>query len=275
MARGPKKHLKRMAAPSAWCLDKLSGTWAPKPSAGPHKERECLPLAVLLRNRLKYALNFNECKMICIQRLVRVDNKIRTDHTFPAGLMDVVSLSKTKEHFRLLLDTKGRFQAHAISAEEAKYKLLRVQKVEKGHKAVTHITTHDGRTVRFPHPDVQVHDTVRFNLETQEIDRSIGNGLESSYLKMTNGNMCLVTRGNNIGRVGTLIHRDRIPGSFDMVHLKDKSGASFCTRLKNIMVIGLGDKKWISLPRCDGIRLSNIDDRKKRMGEKIVVNTKK
>ena len=26
---------------------------APKPSPGPHKQRECLPLTVLLRNRLK------------------------------------------------------------------------------------------------------------------------------------------------------------------------------------------------------------------------------
>jgi small subunit ribosomal protein S4e len=26
---------------------------APKPSAGPHKQRECLPLLLILRNRLK------------------------------------------------------------------------------------------------------------------------------------------------------------------------------------------------------------------------------
>lgn len=27
---------------------------APKPSPGPHKQRECLPLILILRNRLKY-----------------------------------------------------------------------------------------------------------------------------------------------------------------------------------------------------------------------------
>ncbi len=27
MARGPKKHLKRLAAPRSWMLDKLGGTW--------------------------------------------------------------------------------------------------------------------------------------------------------------------------------------------------------------------------------------------------------
>ena len=54
MPRGPKKHLKRLNAPSHWMLDKLGGVFAPKPSPGPHKQRECLPLTVLLRNRLKW-----------------------------------------------------------------------------------------------------------------------------------------------------------------------------------------------------------------------------
>ena len=32
-----------------------------------------MPLSVLLRNRLKYALTYKEVKMICMQRLVKVD----------------------------------------------------------------------------------------------------------------------------------------------------------------------------------------------------------
>lgn len=60
---------------------------APRPSPGPHKLRECLPLIVLLRNRLKYALTGDEVKRIVKQRLIKVDGKIRTDPTFPAGFM--------------------------------------------------------------------------------------------------------------------------------------------------------------------------------------------
>ena len=56
--RGPKKHLKRLNAPKHWMLDKLGGVFAPKPSPGPHKQRECLPLCLILRNRLKYALTY-------------------------------------------------------------------------------------------------------------------------------------------------------------------------------------------------------------------------
>lgn len=49
--RGPGKHQKRLSAPSHWLLDKLSGAYAPKASAGPHKLRDCMPLLVFIRNR--------------------------------------------------------------------------------------------------------------------------------------------------------------------------------------------------------------------------------
>uniref|UniRef100_A0A8C6TL39 Ribosomal protein S4 X-linked n=1 Tax=Neogobius melanostomus TaxID=47308 RepID=A0A8C6TL39_9GOBI len=128
IARGPKKHLKRVAAPKHWMLDKLTGVFAPRPSTGPHKLRECLPLIIFLRNRLKYALTGDEVKKICMQRFIKIDGKVRTDITYPAGFMDVISIEKTGEHFRLIYDVKGRFTVHRITAEEAKYKLCKVKK---------------------------------------------------------------------------------------------------------------------------------------------------
>lgn len=256
MARGPKRHMKRMAAPSHWMLDKLNGVWAPRPSAGPHKLRECLPLIILLRNRLKYALNYKEAKTILIQRLVKVDGKTRVDHTYPAGNMDVVSLEKTKENFRLLYDTKGRFRVHKISAEEASYKLCRVNDVKKGAKGVNYLVTHDARTIRFPDPAIKTHDSVRVNIETGEV---------LDFLKFEHGNVCMVTSGNNIGRVGVLQHREKHPGSFEIVHLRDAEGHAFATRLQNVMVIGKDSKPWISLPKGKGIKLDVVADRNLRM----------
>lgn len=62
-------------------------TQAPKPSSGPHKSRECLPLILILRNRLKYALTYREVIAILMQRHIQVDGKVRTDKTYPAGFM--------------------------------------------------------------------------------------------------------------------------------------------------------------------------------------------
>lgn len=68
-------------------LDKLGGVFAPRPSTGPHKLRESLPLVIFLRNRLKYALTNTEVTKIVMQRLIKVDGKVRTDINFPAGFM--------------------------------------------------------------------------------------------------------------------------------------------------------------------------------------------
>jgi len=260
MARGPKRHMKRVAAPSAWMLGKLDGVWAPKPSAGPHKQRECLPLMLLLRNRLKYALNYRECKAILIQRLVKVDGKIRVDMKYPAGFMDVVTLEKTKENFRMLYDTKGRFRIHKISPEEASYKLCRVKSIGRNLKNVPYLVTHDGRTIRFPDPEIRAYDTVRVDIESGKI---------LDYIKFESGNVCMINGGNNVGRVGVITHREKHPGSFEIVHLRDAAGHSFATRLQNVVVIGKDTKSWVSLPKGDGIKLNIVEDRKVRMGFKV------
>lgn len=60
---------------------------APRPSPGPHKLRESLPLTIFLRNRLKYSLTGREVTAIVMQRLIKVDHTVRTDTTYPTGFM--------------------------------------------------------------------------------------------------------------------------------------------------------------------------------------------
>ncbi|MCQ2817563.1 MAG: hypothetical protein MJ252_09895 [archaeon] len=90
--RGIRKHQKRLSAPKHWFLSKVGGIWATKPSQGPHKLRESLPLSVLLRNKLKLALTGREAKIIVNEKggNIAVDGKIRTDYKYPVGFCDVV-----------------------------------------------------------------------------------------------------------------------------------------------------------------------------------------
>jgi len=251
MARGPRKHLKRLAAPKHWMLDKLSGTWAPRPSPGPHKLRECLPLVILIRNRLKYALTGREVTQILMQRLVKVDGKVRTDAGYPAGFMDVVSLEKTNEHFRLLYDTKGRFTVKRISESESSYKLARVKKVYLGKGGIPLATLSDSRTIRYPDPNIKAHDTVKFDLKTNKI---------TNFVHFEQGNLAMIIGGRNLGRIGVIVNRERHLGGFDIVHVKDAAGHSFATRLSNVFVIGRGTKPLISLPKGRGIKKSILEE---------------
>jgi len=273
MARGPKKHLKRLNAPRAWMLSKMGGNWAPRPSPGPHKLRESFPLRLILRNRLNSALTRREVIIVTARRLIRVDGKIRTDLNYPTGFMDIVSIDKTGENFRVLYDVKGRFVLHRVNDEEAKYKLARVKTVQVAKKAsigknpfkhgveaaIPFLVTHDGRTIRYPDPIVKANDTVKIDLKTNKI---IG------HLKFDVGNLAYVTRGANLGRIGVLVHTDKHPGSFDIVHLRDRRGATFATRLQYVFVIGEGKKAWISLPRDKGVKISIIEERERNLSGK-------
>jgi len=202
-----------------------------------------------------------------MRRLIEVDGKVRTDMNFPAGFMDVVSINKTDEKFRLLYDSKGRFVLHRLkSREEGKFKLCRVKDLKNGSKAsigrnpfqngqqaaIPYIVTHDGRTVRYPDPLVKLQDTVKLDITT---------GKMTGVIKFDVGNCAMITGGANKGRVGVITSKEKHPGSFDIIHLQDRRGNKFSTRSANVFCIGEGAKPWVSLPRAKGLKYTVIEER--------------
>jgi small subunit ribosomal protein S4e len=230
----------------------MVGVWAPRPSAGPHKLRECLPISIILRDRLKYALTGKECKQICMERCVKVDGKVRTDDGYPVGFMDVIELEKSGDRFRLMSDIKGRFVLHRISKEEAQYKLCKITKVFVSGGKIPVAVTHDGRTIRYPDPDAKVNDTIKVDIAT---------GKMSDIIKFELGAMVTATQGGNTGRVGQLMHIEKHQGSFDVVTIKDTKGNTFATRLGNIFVIGSGNQPQVTLPKGRGIKKTILQER--------------
>merc|ERR1711967_57787 len=144
-------------------------------------------------------------------------------------------------------DVRGRFALHRVSQEEAKFKLARVKDVSMGQNAVPYVVTHDGRTIRYPNPDVCIYDTIKLDLDT---------GKMIDHVKFESGNLAMISGGKNTGRVGVIVSRERHQGSFDIVHLKDAAGNIFATRLGNVFVIGKGNRPLVSLPKRKGIKMS-------------------
>ena len=142
--------------------------------------------------------------------------------------LDVISIEKSGEHFRLLYDVKGRFTIHRITAEEASYKLLKVRRVAIGNGGVPHIVTHDGRTIRYPDPAIRVNDTVKYDFELSKI---------TDFVKFDTGNIVMVTGGRNMGRAGVIVHREKHIGGFDIVHVKDSLDRTFATRYVHSVVV--------------------------------------
>ena len=126
-----------------------------------------------------------------------------------------------------------RYALHRISDEEKSFKLCRV-------RAVPYIATHDGRTIRYPDPEIKVDDVVkvlppicipplhnyhphalclyRTYIHTlQQVDIATGKVLD--ILKFEIGKLAMITKGRNTGRVGTIMHVERHPGAFDIVRI--------------------------------------------------------
>ena len=82
---------------------------------------------------------------------------------------------------------------------------------------------------------------VSFTQVYDSIQVDIASGKIQDTIKFDSGNLCMVTGGRNTGRVGTIMSRERHPGSFDIVHVKDASGHTFATRINYVFIIGMND----------------------------------
>ena len=157
----------------------------------------------------------------------------------------MITLENCSDRFRLLYDVKGRFVLHRIDEAEAQFKLCKVVKRQLSPKKIPFIVTHA----------VKVNDTVKVDIKTNKI---IG------HIKFEVGNLCFITKGHNIGRVGVIVRRDRHFGSFDIVYVRDAVGHEFATRLSNVFIIGEGAEPMVSLPKGNGVKLSIIEEKKMR-----------
>ena len=135
--------------------------------------------------------------------------------SFSYYFIDILTISKSGENFRIMYDVKGRFILKEVKEDESKFKLCKVKRKEVGPNKIPYIVTHDARTIRYPHPDIDVNDTVKIDLLKGEI---------VDFVKFDNGNLAYCVAGNNIGRVGSIMHTELHPGSFNIVHIKDASG---------------------------------------------------
>merc|ERR1719361_1129350 len=166
--------------------------------------------------------------------------------------MDVIGISKIDSNFRLLYDVKGRLRLVKIDNNEAQFKLCRVTRVQLGRGGVPYIATHDGRTVRFPDPEIKVGDTIKFDLKNNRI---------VEFYSCDVGAPVMIIKGRNTGRVGHIQRIEKHPGSHNIAHIRDAKGNDFATRMNNIFVIGGHDETAVTLPQGDGLKLTILQER--------------
>ena len=187
------KHLKRYFAPKAWKIKRKGIKFVAKPSPGTHKIGMSLPLNVILRDILGYANSNREVKFILGKRNVTVDGIRRNDYRFPVGLLDVLSLNDSDEHFRVILDKKGKISLIKIGKGESSLKLCKItgKSIVKGK---IQLNLYDGKNIVVQKNGYKLGDSILLTLgKKNEIKEKIS---------LDKGVLIYLTGGRHIGQVG-------------------------------------------------------------------------
>lgn len=198
-------HLKRMVAPSAWRLSRKEQTFVTKPRAGPH-DAGALPMAVWLRDRMGLARTMKEVKLILANRAVLVNGRPCRDPRMGVGIFDIISIPATDQHYRVLLDKKGRIVTVPIDAESAKTRLARVAKKTVISGGRVQLNLEHGANVIADH-GIRSRDSIVLSLEPEHRFAVV------DHFPFAVGNMAMVIGGRHAGRIGRIAAITPIPGS--------------------------------------------------------------
>jgi small subunit ribosomal protein S4e len=251
--KGASTGLKRKPAPRFWPIHRKEFTWVVKPSPGPHKGSNCLPLAIVLRESLGFAKTRKEAKTIVSQGKICINGQVRRDDSFPVGLADVISIFDVNENFRVLPSAKG-LVLQPIDREEAKFKLCRIENKVSVRTGKVQLNLHDGSNIlikvadpKSPQEDAyETLDTVRISLPEKQINGSI---------RMKEKDYAIITGGKNIGKHGSIVQMEKASGKKRrnaLVTIEDKNGNHYQTTLSFIFVVG-ETQPLISLPEATKI----------------------
>lgn len=189
------EHLKSYFAPKSWKVKKKYVKFISKPNPGPHKIEMSLPLNVIIRDMLGYAKSLKEVKFILQNKNVAVDGIRRRDSRFPVGLFDVLSFNETGEHFRVILDAKGKIELVKIDKQESSYKICKIIG-KTAIKGKVQLNLNDGKNI-IAEAQYKVGDAVLLALN--------GKAKIKEKISLDKGTMIYLTDGKHIGETGKVV----------------------------------------------------------------------
>ena len=141
-----KRHMKRQTAPITWRLDRKGSKFVARSRPG-KSLRLSMPILLMFKEALKFCKTTKEVKSILQDKEVIVDGKRRKDVRYPCGLMDVISLPVSDEHYRLVLSSKGKLTPVKIIKEEANLKPCKIISKTILKKGKFQLNFSDGRNL--------------------------------------------------------------------------------------------------------------------------------
>ena len=230
-------HLKRLNAPRPLRLHRKERTWTVRSSPGPHPLDTSIPLGLLVRDYFKLCDTQREAKRILSNGEILIDGMIRKSNKFPVGLMDVISIVKTKKHYRLLFDRRGKLTLVPISSSDAGWKLRRIENKTTIRGKKTQLNFHDGNNLIVNKDTYHTGDVVKMNFKDKKID---------DVFSKDKGTISLITGGSHIGELATIESLETIHSSSRNLALM-KGEHNFTTLNQYVFPVGK-TKPVIAIP---------------------------
>jgi small subunit ribosomal protein S4e len=218
-----KNHLKRIAAPKTWNIDRKLTTFITRMNPGAQKKEHSMPLSLVLRELIKVARTSKEAKKVIHSKDVFVDKRKRRDDKHPVGLMDILEFPQLEEQHRILLDKKGRLTAIKANQKEAATKLCKISSKTRVKGNKTQLNTSDGRNILVDKDTYNAGDTVQISLPEQKIQE---------HFKLDKGASLLLVGGKHSGMVAKI---EEISGNKIIIK---SSNQKFETLKKHAFVVG-------------------------------------
>lgn len=228
-------HQKRLSSSKVLSIPKKKHKWVTRSNPGPHAKDKSLPLLVAVRDNLGLCDTGREARRIIGNREIIVDMSPTRDFKRPLGLMDTVSIPKAKQHYRVLLDRKGRLRMVPIDEVDATWKLVRVENKTTIKGGRTQLNLHDGRNIILEKDEYRTGDVLKIELPTQKV---------LSHYPMVKGAVAMVISGSHTGDMSTV--EQRLPtrsSSEDLIEFTD----GFSTVKSNVFVVG-ADRAEVTVP---------------------------
>ncbi len=199
-----KKHLKRIAAPATWMVDRKERKFIAMPK-GSFKRAMGMSLVTVLKDVLKLVTTRKEGKRVLNSKEILVNGTRRKDEKFMIGLMDVLTIKDIGKSYRMLLDKRNILRLVPVTEGEASVKLGKVTGKRCVRKGRIQLSLHDGRSLL----GLAAHNT------GDTVVLALPKGDVTQHFRLESGCQAYLIGGSNVGRTGVV---DSISG--DKVTIK-------------------------------------------------------
>ena len=188
-----KNHIKSQAAPKTWPIERKKTIYVMRPDQSGTKMEFSMPIGIIFKTLLKYCKTIKEVKKVLQDNTILVDGRRVNDPHESLGFMGVLTITETKENYRLIINKRGKLELKKTEKKEAGTKPCVIINKKVLGKNKVQINLFDGKNILIKKNDYKTGDTLLISLPEHEIKEQV---------KLEKGAIIMLTGGKHIGLTG-------------------------------------------------------------------------